>query len=306
MQSNKKTLLIILAVVLGCFVVALVPLVVLGAVALYLYAPSQPVNDEFAAAQSPTAQRLESWQGRSANDSLAGNDADTHARALARIKDLERELAMEKAARRQALAALETRAVQLKERVLALEQRNQELLEAHRKATEAEKNGEMDHAAIAEENPSPGGGLADVRADRDELLERARELADQVHEARSMLEQRREQLTKELAERQGIMDREHLSEAPPADVSPPAERDPPAELSGIVTNVSRSRLIEVSVGSDDGVRNGHQLDVFDQDRFVTRAVVLKTTPQRAVCKIIDVGPAKKVEKGYRVVPRSEE
>jgi hypothetical protein len=233
MQPKQKTLLIILAVVLGCFLVALVPLAVLGVFAVYVYGTHQQWNEEIAApASSPIANRLEPWQGRSA-----------------------------------------------------------------------------DTFRFKEENPSLGGELADVKPDRVEHLARARELADQVHEARSVqrqLEQRRHQLAEELAERREIMEKHYRSEEPPADVSPPAERDPPAELSGIITNVSRSGLIEVSVGSDDGLREGHVLDVLDQDQFVTRAVVLKTTPNRSVCRISHFGPAMKIEKGYRVAPRSEE
>ena len=59
----------------------------------------------------------------------------------------------------------------------------------------------------------------------------------------------------------------------------------PPKLDAIVTAVGERNLIEVSIGSDDGLRVGHRLEVFHENAYLGYAVVLKTVPDRSVAQI---------------------
>ena len=56
-------------------------------------------------------------------------------------------------------------------------------------------------------------------------------------------------------------------------------------LDGIVTAVGDKNLIEVSLGSDDGLRVGHRVEVFRDNNYLGSALVLKTDPDRAVAQV---------------------
>ena len=63
----------------------------------------------------------------------------------------------------------------------------------------------------------------------------------------------------------------------------------PPKVDGVVTSVIGDGLIEISLGSDDGLRKGHQLEVYrmngGQSTYVGRVEVVKTDPSKSVCKI---------------------
>lgn len=294
MQSKQKTLLIILAVVLGCFLVALVPLAVLAVFAVSVYGTHQEWKEEVAEpTASAVAHRLESSRSRSADNPLTGNDVDADAGAAVRIRELQRQLDAEKAARRQAVADVEARAVQLKGRLAELEKRNRELTESQRVAIEAAKEAEANLRRFKEEIPSRREQMADRESDGDEHAKSATALADQLHNASSV--------------RQLVEGREAPSagELPEVRKKEEAPEDPPAELSCEIKAVSKSGLVEVSVGFDDGLRDGHKLDVYRDDGLLTRLVILKTTPDRAVARVNDTQPVQ-IQKGDRVVLKSGE
>jgi len=58
---------------------------------------------------------------------------------------------------------------------------------------------------------------------------------------------------------------------------------------GIVTSTRRadgSQLIEISVGSDDGVKQGQTIEIFRGERYLGRAKILSADPDRAVGQVI--------------------
>jgi hypothetical protein len=63
----------------------------------------------------------------------------------------------------------------------------------------------------------------------------------------------------------------------------------PPKVDGIVTGVLESGLIEISLGSDHGLRKGHVLQVYrvngGQSTYVGRVEVVKVDPSRSACKI---------------------
>jgi len=77
-------------------------------------------------------------------------------------------------------------------------------------------------------------------------------------------------------------------------------------LEGIVLAVPKPDLCEISVGSDDGVKKGHTLDVFrvtDKGaKYVGRIVVMKTSYDRAACRVDPKFQKLPLQRGDRVKP----
>ena len=65
--------------------------------------------------------------------------------------------------------------------------------------------------------------------------------------------------------------------------------DVPPDVDGVIMATPGANLVEISIGSDQGLIKGHLLEVYriggGQSTYVGRIEVVKTTPDRAVCKI---------------------
>jgi len=59
----------------------------------------------------------------------------------------------------------------------------------------------------------------------------------------------------------------------------------PPVADGIVAAVGERNLVEISIGSDDGLRVGHRLHVYRDNTYLGHAIVLKTDPDRSVAQI---------------------
>jgi hypothetical protein len=52
-----------------------------------------------------------------------------------------------------------------------------------------------------------------------------------------------------------------------------------------VTAVGASKLVEVSLGKDDGLRVGHRIEIFRDNAYLGFAIVRKTEPDRSVAQV---------------------
>ena len=57
------------------------------------------------------------------------------------------------------------------------------------------------------------------------------------------------------------------------------------KLDGLVVKTSSDGLFAISLGTDDGLRVGHELDVYRKDRFVGKGTVIKTETDLAAVRI---------------------
>ena len=96
---------------------------------------------------------------------------------------------------------------------------------------------------------------------------------------RGKLLERQEQLLDQVGRMQGVLARNELDEFTPLDNIPPT-------VDGIVVEVGRKDLIEISIGSDDGLRKGHRLEVFRNNAYLGRIVVVETEPDQAVGRVL--------------------
>lgn len=67
-------------------------------------------------------------------------------------------------------------------------------------------------------------------------------------------------------------------------------------VDGVVL-VVRKDLVEISIGSDDGLRKGHRLDVYRESTYLGRVAVRRTAPDRAVAEIIPAFHKGQIRKG---------
>jgi DNA repair exonuclease SbcCD ATPase subunit len=61
---------------------------------------------------------------------------------------------------------------------------------------------------------------------------------------------------------------------------------PPADLRGEVLAVNSNQLVEISLGRDDGIREGHTLEVYRGGQYLGRVQISKTQDDKSIGKIL--------------------
>jgi len=199
----------------------------------------------------------------------------------AEMDDIRNQLEVERAARRHAIGALETKLAETAQRLTDKEAELRSLQAAEGEAAEALKVAELTVAALRGEVVKLRDEIRVAQLDRDQQFEKVVQLTDLWQGSRGLvgnLEERRQQLLAQIADCKRVMDKVGVSVDMDVDGIPP-------KLDGIVTAVGESNLIEVSLGSDDGLRKGHRLEVFRSNTYLGHAIVLKTDPDRSVAKV---------------------
>ncbi|TWU19751.1 hypothetical protein [Allorhodopirellula heiligendammensis] len=207
------------------------------------------------------------------------------------------DLDRERVARRTALAALETKqtalAAQLStsEGIVQQEQaKNTELAQLDRsRAEELEK--------LTAEAAMLRSQIRKEQQDRDNLFAETLKLTDDMNSLRGIVQlqqDRNDQLLAQVTRYKEVVDAAGLNMNDPLDGSPP-------DRNGNVLVINRPRkLVEVSIGYDDGLREGHLLEVSRGGRYVSRLRVRKTEPDRAVAEILNDYSEGAIQEGDRV------
>jgi hypothetical protein len=74
----------------------------------------------------------------------------------------------------------------------------------------------------------------------------------------------------------------------------------PPKVEGVVLEVSDKDLIEISIGKDDGLKEGHTLEVFRDNSYLGRIIIRRTAPDRAVGQILKELQRGQIKRGDRV------
>jgi hypothetical protein len=123
--------------------------------------------------------------------------------------------------------------------------------------------------------------IRDVQNDKDQNFAKLVESLDQLHDVQNKLtiaSERRDQLAKQVANIKETAARQGINlEAPSI---------PPLVTGKILAVNSKEKMIEVSIGSDDGVGQGIKLEVFRGSHYLGQIEVLSVKPDRAVAKIV--------------------
>ena len=117
--------------------------------------------------------------------------------------------------------------------------------------------------------------------DRDKQFARVVKLTDDIHKAQqanALLEERKNQMLAQVTHARKLLAQFNL------DVGSPLDREPPP-LRGKVLAINNEKMVEISLGSDDGLTVNHEVDVFRGAKYVGRLVVLTTATDKSVAKI---------------------
>ncbi len=79
--------------------------------------------------------------------------------------------------------------------------------------------------------------------------------------------------------------------------------DAAPRVNGVITSVGGNRLIEISIGSDDGLTKGHTVDIYRGGTYLGRAEVLETEDDKAVARLLKDFRKAPLRKGDRVATR---
>lgn len=224
-----------------------------------------------------------------------------------RRADLKSQIALEQAARRFALAALETKLKMRSDELEGVQQQKNELTATVGTTASALETAQSELTNITDEVSMLRGEVQAAHRDADAKFALASELTDKVNQMRRVktsLVERQEPLQEQVAALKDAMDKVgvRVDVRPDGTVRTDVDRIPP-NVKGEVLAVGEKNLIEVSVGSDDGILVSHTLDVYRDGAYLGKVKVVKTSPDRAVAEIIPGYKKGKIRKGDRVATK---
>lgn len=218
------------------------------------------------------------------------------------ITEVKNKLAFERAARREVVANLETRASQKNQQLLTREQQYGDLQAQHREALETLSMYQANLQRLKDEVETLRDVNRTARQERNESFMRAKQLTDQINQGEGnlrRLKQRYEELLTTVGRQSLVLDRHDLTEFTPVDDIAP-------EVNGQVTAI-RDGLIEVSIGADEGLQKGHTLKIFringSVGSYLASIEIIDTGTDRAVGRVVPGTREGIIRKGDRVATK---
>lgn len=141
---------------------------------------------------------------------------------------------------------------------------------------------EENNRLLSEEVAKLRESIRTAQQKRDDLFATTLKATTDLHTTAGQLNQVKErnaQLVQDLAKRTALLD-DH-------GIDPAAESVP--NVRGVVAATKRTagkQLIEISIGADDGIKKNQTVEIFRGDRYLGRAVIIETNPDRAVGQVI--------------------
>ncbi len=214
---------------------------------------------------------------------------------------------LEQAARRMALAALETKLRARTEQLEGVQQQLEKLIATEGTTAGALVTAQNELTAITEEVKNLRDTVRAAQQDADAKFAQLVKMSDELNQMRitkSELEARQQPLQDSLAGLRDALTKLGVNFEMNQDgtVRTDADRLPP-NVRGVVLDVGEKNLVEISVGADDGILTGHKLDVYREGAYLGKVIVVKTSPDRAVAEIIPDYKRGTIRKGDRVATK---
>ena len=225
---------------------------------------------------------------KTVNEKLKQENKEVNDELVAKKKELER-----------TIGKLETQKSDLEKTQAKDEADLRGALQAQTASAEAMKKTEVDAANIRSQNEALQASLEKAKADRDENFKRVVDLTDKLHgieNEKNQLSQRMSELSAELVNARKALKWFGINEK-----SDYRAAQPPHPLEGAIQAVTADNLVEINLGSDDGLMKGHKLEVVRSGGvYVGRIEVVSTMPDRAVCRVIPEMLKSPMQRGDRV------
>ena len=191
-------------------------------------------------------------------------------------------LKFEQAARRAVLANLQTKVTTMETDLADRTQQFESLQNTHRVELEKAVQKLNDLDRVTQEVELLRKQIMDAHLARDKSFQGLVEVTDRLNEAQGLLsnlQERRSQLLADLSEYKRLTD---VLNVTLADIDTAV----PKGIDGMVTKVGERDLVEISLGSDDGLRVGHELHVTRDNSYLGKLRIQKTSPDRSVAVIL--------------------
>ncbi|QDT06752.1 Chromosome partition protein Smc [Rubripirellula lacrimiformis] len=189
----------------------------------------------------------------------------------------------EQATRRTALAALSTQLDQLKSDLQQSEASVQKLTAQVQELTQIDLSRAQELERLTAENSKLRTSVRTEQQDRDQLFTQTLELTDQMNKLRGFKQQLEERNSQLMAQ---VTRFEEVVASKGIDVNEPLDGAPPMRNGKILEIDRPRRLTLVSIGYDEGLREGHMLEVTRDGRYIGKLKIRKTEPDRAVAEIM--------------------
>ena len=226
------------------------------------------------------------WQQTASTLRANLNTAQAENRELQNRKDmLESQLKAEVEAAQQKARQLETERTTLLAQNSTIQAELTQLRQQERENTAAVEATQNNNEKLTTEVEGLRGELRDSQQERDGAFNAVVAKTDELHQAQGQLaslKEREQQIVADLAVKAAVMREKGIDPDTPADAVVPRVR-------GVISATRRdagTQLIEITVGSDDGLRPGHTVEVFRGDRYLGRAEILETEPDKAVGRVL--------------------
>jgi len=212
-------------------------------------------------------------------------------------QQIEDELSREQSARQTALASLQSQLDELKNQLQTAEGRLQQAQAQNNELVQTDRSRAEQLARLTADNKSLEEKIVTERTDRDQLFAKSIELTDQYNQALGLLatlKTANDGLVTQMTRFKEVMDAKGINVADPLDGAPP-------ERNGQVLAVNRqSAMVEVSIGYDEGLREGHELLVTRGGKFLGKLKVRYALPDSAVADILNDYLEGPIQRGDRV------
>lgn len=215
---------------------------------------------------------------------------------------LEAQLKGEVESAQQQVRKLETERASLTERNAAVLAELEQLRAERRDATAAVAATQANNQRLAEEVT---GLREDIRTNeqaRDKSFATTLSATEELHQTKGKLDntlERNRQLTQQVSGMTRVMDAKGIDPNTPPDAVVPT-------VDGMVSRVRQAagaQLVEVTIGADDGIKQGNTVEVYRGGRYLGRVEIVKTTPDRAVGRVDRRFQQGQIQEGDRVATR---
>lgn len=215
------------------------------------------------------------------------------------LATVQKEIDAERKARDAVLAALESEKETLKNERDQMVKENANLVQQSQQAVVAMDATQKTLEAMRGEIGTLRQQFRQTQQEKEEQFKQVVELTDKLFQSegeRERLDAKNLQLLEQVGRQKLVLDRHGLNEFEPIDGVPP-------QVDGIVLAINDRGLIEISLGTDDGLRKGHTLEVYRSNRYLGRIEVLETSPDKSVAKIVPQFRQGNIQKEDRVATR---
>jgi ribosomal protein S15P/S13E len=221
--------------------------------------------------------------------------------------DLTTTIALEQAARRFALAALESKLKARSDELMRVQQELAKLIATEGTTAGALVTAQNQLANLTTEVNQLRDDIKTAQQDVDAQYALVVQRSDEVNQLRRLkgdLEQREAPLLLQLSAFKDVADKlgVRVDMHPDGTIRTDVDNIPP-KVDGVVVNVGEKDLIEISIGDDDGIKKGHKLDVYRDNAYLGKVIIVKTSPDRAVGEIIPEYKKGIIRKGDRVATK---